>query len=111
MADIYEAVKNAVFQVLRSKEFCDMELGEIISLKPMKIKLTDRIVLNENQIMLTDAVTEKTINIAHKHEETEDVRFPTPIVVRDGLKVGEKVLLLKVQSGQTYVVISRIIKP
>lgn len=110
MADIYEAIKVLVNQVLSSTEFADIELGEIVSIKPLKIKLSDRLILNQNQLMLTDAVTLKTINLTHKHEESERAELTSPIIVRDGLKKGEKVLLLKAKQGQTYVVISRVVK-
>lgn len=110
MADIYEAIKVLVNQVLSSTEFADIELGEIISTQPLKIKLSDRLILNQSQVMLTDAVTLKTINLMHKHEDSERAELTSPIIVRDGLKKGDKVLLLKARQGQTYVIISRVVK-
>lgn len=110
MADIYEAIKVLVNQVLSSTEFADIELGEIISTQPLKIKLSDRLILNQSQVMLTDAVMLKTVNLTHKHEDGEDTALTSPIIVRDGLKKGDKVLLLKAKQGQTYVIISRVVK-
>lgn len=111
MADLYSAVKILVEQVISQNEFADIELGEITSIKPLKIKISDRLILNQNQLMLTDAVTLKTINLTHKHEDSERAELTSPIIVRDGLKKGDKVLLLKAKQGQTYVVISRVVKP
>ena len=110
MADIYEAIKGCINQVMAQAEFTDVELGEVVNIKPLKIKLSDRLILNQNQLMLTDAVTLKTINLTHNHEESERVELTSPIIVRDGLKKGDKVLLLKAKQGQTYVIISRVVK-
>ena len=110
MADIYEAIKGCINQVMAQAEFADIELGEVVNIKPLKIKLSDRLILNQNQLMLTDAVTLKTVNLTHKHEDGEDTALTSPIIVRDGLKKGEKVLLLKAKQGQTYVIISRVVK-
>lgn len=110
MADIYKAVKGLVEQVISSKEFCDIEMGEVLSIKPLKIKVSDRIILNQSQIMLTDSITEKTVNLAHKHENDDRLELTMPVVIRDGLKKGDKVLMLKVQGGQNYVAISKVIK-
>lgn len=110
MADIYEAIKGCINQVMAQAEFTDVELGEVVNIKPLKIKLSDRLILNQNQLMLTDAVTLKTINLTHKHEDSERAELTSPIIVRDGLKKGDKVLLLKAKQGQTYVIISRVVK-
>lgn len=111
MADLYGAIKHMIADALDYYEMCDMELGLVMSVKPLEVKLSDRIILKATQLLLTQTVVQKTINCAHTHKSDDPVGLPAPIVVREGLKTGDEVLLLKVAKGQKYIIISKVVRP
>ena len=110
----------------------DMLFGEVISAKPLKIKVDNRFELTQEFLVLTSLVqdfeTEVTVNWGtsnythtHKIEDTftsggtaeEDthshsVTGKKKMTVHMALKTGEKVILMRVQGGQKFIVIDRI---
>ncbi|GIP10388.1 hypothetical protein J1TS5_25580 [Paenibacillus macerans] len=67
--------------------------------------------------MIEDVATSEAlldpIDLRHNHTFEGSVTgdaLPDKIVIREGLKVGDTVLLLRVQGGQQYVVWDRVVK-
>ncbi|MCM3701421.1 DUF2577 domain-containing protein [Paenibacillus macerans] len=75
---------------------------------PLDLKHNHKI----EDVATSDAL-EDPINLRHSHTygggDTGDA-LPDKIVIREGLKVGDAVLLLRVQGGQQYVVWDKVIK-
>lgn len=82
-----------------------IDIGEIKSLDPMSIFLSD-ILLDESDIILTDKIqkliepliTEIEGNCKVKEDKYEE----------DKLKVGDKVVLYSIEDGQKFIVIDRL---
>ncbi len=109
MAELYDAMKNVAKTVVENSELCDIVIGQVVSISPLEVKISDRISLDSDQLLLTQAVTQKTVNCAHIHKSDDPTGLPTPIIVIEGLKAGDEVLLLKVQKGQRYVILSKVV--
>ena len=62
-----EVIRNIIDEQMNSYGLSDLAIGTVVSISPLKIKLTDRIILNENQILLTEFVLEKSLKLIHKH--------------------------------------------
>lgn len=104
-------------------EYCP---GTVTAAHPLAIKISDRITIKEEsgQIILMEAVLEKQLDLTHVHQvlgETEIMNahahpidfdsqkeLTTKITINEGLKVGDKVHLLRVNQGQRYLVLSKI---
>lgn len=101
--------------------------GVIKKEKPLEIEVEQRLLLDEDFLVLTSRVTENKINLDHKHKykdtsdsgeaekesecaKPEDAKLNIKeIIVNHGLKVNDKVLLLRVQGGNKYVVIDKVV--
>ncbi|MGP1598974.1 DUF2577 domain-containing protein [Peptoanaerobacter stomatis] len=146
-----EVIRNIIDEQMNSYGLSDLAIGTVVSINPLKIKLTDRITLNENQILLTEFVLEKSLKLIHKHgiesvkissythshkidgatekaqEHTHSLDLITKtdthshkaditikdnlgekIIIQEGLKNGDKVIMLKTEQGQKYVVLSKV---
>lgn len=72
-----------------------IDIGEIKSLDPMSISLSD-ILLDEDDIILTDKIQKLIEPLIPEYEE-------------DKLKVGDKVVLYSIEDGQKFIVIDRVV--
>lgn len=146
-----EVIRNIIDEQMNAYGLTDLAIGTVVSISPLKIKLTDRITLNENQILLTEFVLEKSLKLIHKHG-VEDVKISkyththkvegatkkeqehlhgidlntkpdthshkaeitikdnlgAKIIIQEGLKNGDKVIMMRTEQGQKYVVLSKV---
>lgn len=98
-------------------EIVDIVLGEVTSVKPLKVKVESR-ELTESFLILGALCKEKHITSSaftiptHTHStsvgETEASKStPTDVLLWRGLVVGDRVLMLKVGRGQKYYIMQR----
>lgn len=120
------SIRRIVAKYLKSLALTDYCAGTVVAVQPLKIKVTDRIIADEEagQIILTEAALEKQLDLTHLHlvkgdsEESNAHSHPldlesqnsliTKITITEGLKTGDKVHLLRVDNGQRYVVLGKI---
>lgn len=98
-------------------EIVDLVLGEVTSVKPLKVKVENR-ELTESFLILGALCKETHIytDYIKKHQHTHTCPDGTTsgpsgedydIMLWRGLRVGDKVLMLKVGKGQKYYVMQR----
>lgn len=63
---------------------------------PLKVYIEPKLELSEKQISLARNVTDYTVQIDGKR-----------VVVKNGLNVGDKVILIRQQEGKKYILIDR----
>ena len=109
---------------------CEFYMGEVIATEPLAINIDQTFTLTEDYLRLTNAVKDHSVDITvgwttedeteHVHENGNEGKptFKTEhkhniigrkrITIHNGLTTGEKVLLLREQGGQSYIVIDRV---
>lgn len=127
MSTFYDALKMAALTAVASSQPCDMVIGTVTSIHPLEIKTSASAPPLRSQVLyLTSAVVEKTMTtLSHNHTvngDTTSTELQNVVVTENGtvlpnsggitlnrgLTVGDKVLMMKVQSGQKFIVLSRI---
>lgn len=94
---IQEIVKNYVDAI----KLTDKATGTVIKTSPLTIQTdTSLPPISGNALIPTSNVIERTEQVKGGASGT--------VVVTEGLKVGDKVLLLRVQKGQQFIVLSKI---
>lgn len=117
--------------VINNMQLPEVYIGEVVNINPLEIRLNAQNILPKKYLILTNAVKDHEVDITvswttvdntHKHgngnggSPTDDathnhtVKGKKKIMVHNGLTKDEKVLLLRVQGGQNYVVFDRISK-
>lgn len=106
----------------------DMAMGTVVSTSPLEIRVnTSMTPLRAPVLVLTAAVIEKKIPVlSHTHAASDGTTGPALssiacmengkslpveggyIILNRELRAGDRVVLLKVESGQRYVVLSRV---
>lgn len=107
-------IQQIVLNITNSMKLTDYVYGEVTSIEPLKIKVDQKLELTSSIIILTSSVIEKKINISHTHgysEGTTNAESPdlSEFVIVEGLIVGDKVIMLRVENGQKFIVLSKLV--
>lgn len=128
MPDLKDVLYQMMEQSQQASQPTDLRVGTVTSAAPLEITMdTATQPLRRGLLYLTQAVVEKKIPVlAHRHTADEIttstaldgaacIEDGAPLPVRDGyiilnraLAAGDRVLLLRVQNGQKFVVLSRV---
>lgn len=95
LPEIQQIVENNI----NNMRLTDYVYGEVTSISPLKIKIDQKLELTSSVIILTFPVVEKKINIAGIGE----------VVIIEGLSVGDRVIMLRVEKGQKFIVLSKVV--
>lgn len=133
--DLKDVLYQMMSESLRASQPSDLRVGTVTAVNPLEITInTSMAPLRSGILLLTAAVVEKKIPVLqHNHVihdtytgggssgdnlmESDIICYENgqPLPVEDGyiilnraLEVGDKVLLLRVQSGQKFIVLSRV---
>lgn len=128
-------LKDVLYQMMdnnrNASQPADLRVGTVTAVGPLEITINTAMApLRSGILLLTSAVVEKKIPILqHNHTNPEggntgDALLQSQIVCQENgqplpvengyiilnraLEVGDKVLLLRVQSGQKFIVLSRV---
>ncbi len=99
-------IKRAAVDAVNAKDPVALKIGEVVSVSPLKICLNQKITVPASQLLLTNAVRDHTVCC-----EIADQSDPEKVTVCLGLKTGEKVLMLRCDGGQKFIVLDRLEAP
>ena len=123
--DLVRLMKQAAMEAVKTSQPSNIVFGTVASVSPLKIQISSKITLEKEMLLLTRNVTEFETDIttvnwftentsggagyalfeSHKHE----LKGKKHIIVHNQLKSGEKVVLIKEQGGQRYIVLDRVV--
>lgn len=126
--ELIDILQEITARYMKGSGMTDLVIGTVSKVGPLEITVESaRLILPETVLKLTAAVVEKKIPVlVHTHtvgQSTTDPSLsaitcieggvPLPvqggyIILNRGLVVGDKVLMLRVLSGQNYLVLSRV---
>ena len=101
MSELIGVIQQIVQNVIQAMNLTDKATGTVLSIDPLSVQVDMNMPpLPDAAILLTDAVKERVAPVQGGEGGT--------VVVAEGLKPGDKVLMLRVQRGQQYIILSRI---
>lgn len=116
-------IKQAAVEAVNAKDPMSLKIGEVVSVSPLKISINQKITIPSSQLLLTNAVRDYTVCMtvnhstenasgddslaSHTHKYVGNKKF----MVHLGLKTGEKVILLRCDGGQKFIVLDRLEAP
>ena len=121
--DLIQVMKKAALQVYEEGSPSGVFFGQVISISPLKIQVEQRMMLESQHLVLTSLVSEFDVDMTvdHKTESTSggtgessfashshDYKGKKTYKIHLGLNIGEKVILLRVQGGQKFIVLDRV---
>lgn len=123
-----QTIKQAAMEAMEEGAPVALMYGIVESASPLRINADQRLPLDEDSLILTSNVKDyktylsfdnPTIKNIAKNYSMEDVSgtnykitfqdgsVRNEITIYNGLKKGEKVILLRIQGGQQYIVLDR----
>lgn len=77
----------------------------------IEIKVDQKLILDKDFFIIPENLTRYEVDLTHSHSITNGSvsNALDRIVIREGLKEGDKVLLLRVQGGQQYVILDKVV--
>lgn len=93
-------IKKAALDAVMASKPTMVCYGEVVKINPLQISIEQKLILGEKQLILTRGVTSYELNVT--------VNGVKEIAkVDNSLAAGDKVLLLRMQGGQKYIVLER----
>lgn len=102
--DIIDVIKRAAVSAVDEKQPSKYVFGTVTQVKPLKIKISDKIILTKEFLTLTRNVTAYTTSAKLGNEGFKS------LTVSNNLVVGEKVVLIKNAEATGYLVLDRVVK-
>lgn len=101
-----EIIKEASIGAVGAGNPVNITFGEIIKNNPIEIKIDQKLILSKKFFIVPESLTRYEVDLTHSHGSGSALG---KLVIREGLKEGDKVLLLRVQGGQQYVVLDKVV--
>lgn len=92
----------------KSSDYSDVVYGTVISPKPLKVQLSNNMVLTEDFIVLGKHIGKFKIKgkvTKHKHDE---VKGETELEFDNSLESGDKVTMIRLDGGQQFYLFERL---
>lgn len=94
-------IKKAAREALEASNPMTTLYGNVISVNPLKIQIEQKLTLSEEFLILTKNVIDYNVQV--KIDNTVK-----NIVIYNGLSINNKVMLLRIQGGQKYIVFDKV---
>lgn len=107
-----DAIKQLSHSTIGASNPVSVMFGTITKTNPLEVNVDQRFILTEDFLILTERLTRYEIDLRHKHDtsgEPTRAALTEKVVIREGLKVGDSVLLLRVQGGTQYIVWDKVV--
>lgn len=91
-------IKQAGLDAVESGNPVSVLYGTVISESPLKVNVDPRFTLTEDFLIVPEQLTDYRVTVGGQE-----------IVIREGLKTGNRVILLRMQGGEQYVIVDRVV--
>lgn len=109
MASLLQMIKQAAKDAVDASNPVSLLPGEVVSVDPLSVQVDQRFVLTAEFLVVPERLVHYEVDLSHDHQGATEKGLTEPLVIRRGLVVGDRVLLLRVQGGQQYVILDRVV--
>lgn len=102
MHNLLQIIKKAAVEAVEASNPAKVMYGTVTAASPLAIKIDQRFTVTEDFLILTKNVRDYKVKISVNGGMEQDY------TVRNALKTGDKVILLREQGGQKYIVIDKV---
>ena len=106
-AQLIDSIKTIAKNCIEESDPCTFLFGTVESAAPLKIRIDDKLVLDGSTLVIpieAEFDTETAGSPAHEHPVKLEKK---KIKIKNALQSGEKVIMVRQQGGQKYMVLDR----
>ena len=113
--ELIDALQQVAQSSIKASKPTDLVTGTVVSVSPLEISINTAMAPLRSQVLsLTANVVEKTVSglpdsVCVENGETLP-KSGSMVTINRGLETGDRVLLLRVNNGGKYLVLSRVFK-
>lgn len=124
-SELLQAIKGAAKEAVDAGKPMQLVFGTVVGIDPLEVSVESRITLGTSQLFLTSSVREYEVDMSVSHTTESasggngDSAYASHVhgyvgrktfTVHNALSVGETVLLLRMQGGQKFVILDRVVR-
>lgn len=98
MSEIIDSLRRVVETTVEAMDLLDLGYATVESISPLSLSI------KKTNLKVTEPVAVMSDNVRYRSVNVQGQRG----VINPGLSVGDKVIFLKANAGQNYVVISKV---
>lgn len=98
MSEIIDSLRRAVETTVEAMDLLDLGYATVESTSPLSLSI------KKTNLKVTEPVAVMSDNVRYRSVNVQGQR----VVINPGLSVGDKVIFLKANAGQNYIVISKV---
>lgn len=91
-------IKQAALDALEASNPAAVLTGTVMNVNPLEVNVEQRFTLDADFLIVPEALTRYTLTIGS-----------TEYVIRQGLQVHDRILLLRLQGGQRYLILDKVV--
>lgn len=107
-----DEIKKTAIEAVTVANPVNLIFAEVTSASPLSVQVDQRFVLDADFLIVPESMTPLEITLEHSHATGDGdtgTALNTPVVIRQGLQQGDRVILLRMQGGQQYLVIDKVV--
>ena len=98
------AIREIGKSAVPPEDMTDVVFGTVVSVTPMKIEIENKFILNAEQLILSPFCLQRSLAFT---VYTTPKPVDMNVALWQGLSVGDKVVMLRINSGQAFYVLHR----
>jgi len=107
-----DLIKQAAMEAVEASAPCAVMFGSVANTDPLEVNVDQRFTIDADFLIVPESLTRFEIDLKHSHSYTggtTDDALTDKIVIREGLQEGDRVILLRVQGGQKYLILDKAV--
>lgn len=106
-----DTIRKASMGAVDASNPVNILFGEVLSVDDLRIKVDQKFILPKEFFVVPESLTRYEIDLSHNHTYADSTTGTSlnVVVIREGLKQGDKVILMRVQGGQQYVILDKVV--
>jgi hypothetical protein len=92
----------------KPNEYADLVYGKVVSTSPLKVQLSNNMILTDNFLTLGLHVTKHKVKVTYKDRtDTRDNDRTEEVEVDESLKAGDGVVMIRSDGGQSFFILEK----
>ncbi|MCD9026055.1 DUF2577 domain-containing protein [Cohnella silvisoli] len=113
MSGLLDAIKKAGIGAIGAGQPVAILTGTVTKDNPLEVTVDQRFALTADFLIVPESLTKYEIDAKHTHSYgggTTGQALPDKLLIRRGLETGDKLILLRVQGGNQYLILDRVVE-